>query len=258
MLDRLYTSLIHPKRIGMYLSDKWIKIILYVLLLTLVTSIPAILTIASYSKLSTDSVRLLEESIEENRDNIPNVVISDYKLYGVESGYFYVDNFRVSINEEDYNGVAIRLEDDRATLSFMGTDSVSYTYEELNLKDIRFYDLKKGDSQDLTVLVKAINTVIGKTKWAWAPVQIIYNFGYNLISYIVMCLILALIFKLFSMLPYLAILKLVVYANSITQLLILFSNLYYVGLLYYISSIVGTVYSLLAIRSIVIKTVIKR
>lgn len=257
MLDRLHISLIHPRRIGMFLNDKWIKIILYVLILSVFCALPNIIVASSYKGLDTTAVNNLEVAINNSKDHIPNGSITNYVLNVMdgESGYFYIDSYRISINEENVSGIAIVLKEDGLALTSMGVETYKINYKDLDLENLNFTNLKAGDFNEIKTIVKVIDKIIMKTKPIWLPIQIIASIISNFFNYVILCLVMAVILKIGSMIPFVAILKITFYANTISQIALLISNLYGLTLLYYISGILGIAYAILALKSIIITTV---
>lgn len=258
MIRRLSVSVGQPSRIGMYMKDKlWITLV-FILIVSVLCSIPSIIKVSTYKGFDTNTVSTIgivyENSKNANTENytfLPNVQIKDYKLVGTETGGFNYETFGISINGKfpTYMYDLCFLED-KVEILMGGITLKSYTYEELKLDNVDIYNLDSND-EDFVQVINALEYIFIDNKSIWTTVEITVSLVSNIISHFVIALIIALLISIGNFIPYKYVFKLSLYGVTISQIFRLLATLFEFNILNFVGFVLAFIFMKKAMRNII-------
>lgn len=161
MFKRIYSNLFNPSEAGKYLKDKVGYVILYILFLSLLSSIPPIIQISYTNSYEENLKETLLTGIASKKMTSE---IVEYEYIGDSVEPFAVDKYMFfGVNHNNLNsfGITFMINDETLDI-FVGKNNIkSYTYKELNLDNVNF-NLK--NNSDIEKIENALSIVYKEFK----------------------------------------------------------------------------------------------
>lgn len=251
MFKNLINMLKKPQLSFLRIKDKTRKSLLYILLLTIIMTIPVfILAGLNKKELILEQNRLREvASVYANT----SLEIRDGKLYNPNNinDITYVNNIYISIGERELNLPAyIIMFDEEKIVTYMTANTnmkitiTEYSYSELGYENFIFFN---NENQIVTLINK---TVINDSSLLWF--KIFESFFNNFFDLIFVILLLSLIAKIFTKLPinFKGHFNINTYVATSYAITFLILDLFNIGDLNIIALIVTYFYQMIAYRSV--------
>lgn len=236
MIRRFRVSIGQPGKIGQFLKDKIGIIIGYVALLSLLCSIPSIITVCSYKGFTTNTVSEIMDIYKSAKSAttdelifIPSdAKIVDYKLEGEKEGAFRFYNgvFGIGINKNNYSGyINFNFKESELEITATSVKIKSYSYEELMLDNVDFNILDESEAQ-FTKIISALDYVIKDTQGIWGVAYVAVDYFSNVISHLFSALLLAVAMIFTSIIPFRFIFRITIYSATVCSIGTLLGQLF--------------------------------
>lgn len=261
MINRFRVSISQPGRIGQFLKDKIWKIVLYVLLLSIICSLPSILNVCSYKGFNTTIINEIDTIYDKAKAQtteeailIPNdVKIVSYKLEGKKKGGFsYNEYLGIGINQSYNKGIVnISFLESSIEITTTNVKIKSYSYNDVNLDNLDFYNLDVSEGE-FTKLISTLEYIVNDTQGLWGSAIIISNLFINVLDYLIMALLLAIAVMFGSIIPFRFIFRITLYSATIGAVCMLLGNLFNISSAgEIIGFILAFIYTARAMRNII-------
>lgn len=256
MFNRFRDSIFKPKKIAKYSMDKIWFVLLYVLIMTLICLLPTVITVATFDKIPSSSIRALHEIFEDN-DKIPNIKIENYILTNTEeTSITYYDNYSIGFNNPELNDTVITVifNEEGINIYSNGIGSLFLSYKHLDIQNLDFGKLNQGDSEEFKLLITYCDNIVNDYKMIWGTSVIIYSFIEILVVFFLFILFLTFFEKLFCDYPFKIAFNIISYSSTVFFISFLLSQLLGMSFIYLIGIVISVLYANLSLKSI---TVIK-
>lgn len=238
MYKRFKESLTKPSGLILYLKDTWLRIWLYFFLLTFIMLLPTIfkvVTIETFDKHTTQDLYNMIGNIDKPY-RIEDGTLVDAHIDGDKTFESSFGSYAVYINKSNQLNVntLYHFEFQKEGLAFyiLDGETVFRTYEQLNLEQFDFYD-KTLENQ--MMLVTAFNTLYQSNAIGIKIAEV----GLTTLGIALQLLLIIAVLSLFNSKPikYKYKFKINVYAATIYAVVLLFAELFQIGLFLYLGVI---------------------
>lgn len=251
MLERMSICFFHPRMIGKFLSDSWLKITLFFLFFFSLSMVPYLTSTRNYIKMDSTVAKLLISDIETAKSDITfdGKVLSGTIPVVASQGELRVSFLSKDVLCEGY--VLFEYTEEQVHIKMEDKIVYSYIYESYDLTRFDFSKLN-GDFNQKQALNSFLNLTYEKIARTSYPVVLVQLFFYNLlinIGIVLMAFLLNL--RTNPILPKAIILKVAMLSTVVSFAIDLIVGLFNIPFLSYIGMILPVVYTFLALKSIV-------
>lgn len=260
MVDRIKVCLFNPRLIGKYMNDSYLRILLTIFMFFIIVLIPIFVTSLDDNELSSEQRRQILYNISSIEDN--DIIFDGTKFIGTNSVTVTFDEINIEFltttpsNDQESINFIYGLES--YSINYLGLDFFITEYSKLNISSFSLNEVKNGELIAENNFLELISDTYASYKLLLVPSHIVVQAVVTLI----MLFVVVFVTYIFTSGLNQAVngqlrLKIVLYSTIPFFVIHLFSNLFGIEFLLYISVCVPYIYSSFAIKSIM-KIEIKR
>ena len=194
MSERFRISLCHPRLIGMFYKDGWLKIFIYILtLFILYTGVCAATTYFNDSFNYNDAAKVNQliysgDESDISFDKANNKIIGTPIKY---AGNDLIVNFLVSENYSNFNGIVIRFKEEMVEVIYRGYIVGDVLYSDINVESFKLKDVKAGDDKAVCEFQDMIDYILEDVNLAFSGINLfnaVINALANLFMVFIFCI----------------------------------------------------------------------
>lgn len=245
MLGRIVNCLCHPTKLGLYHKDKIFLPIIFVLVsfLLYIGMIAAIMfTTSPFETNMADSY--IPQIVYDNNSNIEykegKLSGNEYIIKGNDINlYFMKSDFRPVQNE-----IAINFTSEKAIVYYGGYEISSYVYTESQANDFSFADIIAGDFTDRIYFVELLNGVLSTTDVFFNALRYVEYISQTIMYFVILIIVITVLSLFIN--PGIKMnvrIKLNLYATVCHFVVLMFTVIFNIAWLEYVSYLLPAIYS---------------